>query len=171
MKSLIASAAILAASVVSYAIEVRDTSFSKYEIPATNPRIERTGDVITHVEVFGDFKFNEDGSATVKVADTSVNMTELEAEVWVKEAKKAVGLSVPRRYSKLKLIVSAKDAGRWEDIKTFIKQAGLEDEFLACQYFEDGNEQFVRGTNTVVSSGIATDEEVKRFLDLSVDTQ
>lgn len=72
--------------------------------------------------------------------------------------------ATPRRWSKLRLIVAAKAAGRWDELKAGIKAAGLEDEWLACQYVEDGDPAFVSATNAVVAAGIATAEEISAFL-------
>lgn len=69
------------------------------------------------------------------------------------------------RYSKLKVIVAAKAAGKWDALKAGIKAAGLEDEWLACQYVEDGDPAFVSATNAVVAAGIATAEEIAAFLE------
>ena len=46
------------------------------------------------------------------------------------------------RYSKLKLIVASKAAGKWDAIKTFIASAGYEDEWQACQFLSSGYEHF-----------------------------
>lgn len=70
-----------------------------------------------------------------------------------------------RRYSKLKIIVAAKAAGKWDALKAGIRAAGLEDEWLACQYVEDGDPAFVGATNAVVAAGVATAEEIAAFLD------
>lgn len=69
------------------------------------------------------------------------------------------------RYSKLKVIVAAKAAGKWDALKAGIRAAGLEDEWLACQYVEDGDPSFVSATNAVVAAGIATAEEIAAFLE------
>ena len=42
------------------------------------------------------------------------------------------------RYSKLKLIVASKAAGKWDAFKAFISQAGYEDEWQACQFLSYG---------------------------------
>lgn len=60
-KAVIAVLAALAAFAAS-AIEIREVEFPADEIPATNPRIERRGDVVTHIEVFGAFETRPDGS-------------------------------------------------------------------------------------------------------------
>ena len=73
--------------------------------------------------------------------------------------------ATPRRWSKLRLIVAAKAAGRWDALKAGIKAADLEDEWLACQYVEDGDPSFVAATNAVVAAGIATAEEIAAFLE------
>ena len=56
------------AAVAASAIEIREATFSPEEIPATNPRIERRGDVVTHIEVFDAFETQLDGSVKTRVA-------------------------------------------------------------------------------------------------------
>ena len=73
------------------------------------------------------------------------------------------------RYSKLKLIVAAKDAGKWADVKAFIQKADLEDEWNACQYITSDYPIFISATNAVVASGIATSDQVEQFLKLAED--
>lgn len=70
----------------------------------------------------------------------------------------------PVRYSKLKLIVAAKAAGKWDDVKAAIAALGLEDEWQACQYVSSDYPAYVAATNAVVAQGIATEAEVKAFM-------
>ena len=91
--------------------------------------------------------------------------------VWCEtNALKAVEFKATRnRYSKLKIVVAAKDAGKWEALKAGIAAADLEDEWNACQYIEDGDPSFVAATNKVVVAGIATAEEIAAFLEKAID--
>lgn len=73
------------------------------------------------------------------------------------------------RYSKLKLIVAAKAAGKWADVKAFIQKADIEDEWNACQYITSDYPIFISATNAVVASGIATSDQVEQFLKLAED--
>lgn len=73
------------------------------------------------------------------------------------------------RYSKLKLIVAAKDAGKWKDVKAFIQKADIEDEWNACQYITSDYPIFISATNAVVAYGIATTEQLEQFLKLAED--
>lgn len=73
------------------------------------------------------------------------------------------------RYSKLKIIVAAKESGKWDALKAGLAAADLEDEWLACQYIEDGDPSFVSATNAVVAAGIATGEEIAAFLSAARD--
>lgn len=73
------------------------------------------------------------------------------------------------RYSKLKLIVAAKSAGKWADVKAFIQKADIEDEWNACQYITSDYPIFISATNAVVASGIATTEQLEQFLKLAED--
>ena len=75
------------------------------------------------------------------------------------------------RYSKLKLIVASKAAGKWEAFKAFIASAGYEDEWQACQFLSSGYEQFEQAKQAVIAAGIATAEEVEAILAVSVDEE
>ena len=73
------------------------------------------------------------------------------------------------RYSKLKLIVAAKAAGKWADVKAFIQKADIEDEWNACQFITSDHPAYIAATNAVVSLGVATDAEVKAFMKAAED--
>ena len=73
-------------------------------------------------------------------------------------------------YSKLAIITAAKQAGKWQALKSWIAAADYEDEWLAAAYFSDEYPIFAQITNTVVTSGVATDAEVKAILAASKDT-
>ena len=73
------------------------------------------------------------------------------------------------RYSKLKLIVAAKAAGKWADVKSFIEANDLMDEWNACQYITSDYPAYIAATNAVVSLGVATDAEVKAFMEAAED--
>ena len=75
------------------------------------------------------------------------------------------------RYSKLKLIVASKAAGKWDAIKSFIASAGYEDEWNACQFLSSGYEQFEQAKTAIVAAGIATSEEIEDILAASVDEE
>lgn len=68
------------------------------------------------------------------------------------------------RYSKLKLVVAAKAAGKWDDVKAAILAMDLEDEWQACQCITSDYPAYVAATNTVITRGIATEAEVKAFM-------
>ena len=93
------------------------------------------------------------------------------AKTWcvTNELKAVEFKAVKNRYSKLKIVVAAKAAGKWDALKAGIAAAGLEDEWAACQYIEDGDPAFVSATNAVVAAGIATAEEIAAFLKLAID--
>ena len=80
-------------------------------------------------------------------------------------------INLPRsiRYSKLKLIVAAKAAGKWGEVKSFIEANDMLDEWNACQYITSDYPAFVAATNAVVSSGIATSDQIAVFLKLAED--
>ena len=73
------------------------------------------------------------------------------------------------RYSKLKLIVAAKAAGKWADVKVFIQAHDMMDEWNACQYLTSDYPAYIAATNAVVSLGVATDAEVKAFMKAAED--
>ena len=75
------------------------------------------------------------------------------------------------RYSKLKLIVASKSAGKWDAFKAFIASAGYEDEWQACQFLSSGYEQFEQAKAAIIAAGIATAEEIEAILAASVDEE
>ena len=75
------------------------------------------------------------------------------------------------RYSKLKLIVASKAAGKWEEFKAFIASAGYEDEWQACQFLSSGYAQFEQAKTAIIAAGIATAEEIDAILAASVDEE
>lgn len=75
------------------------------------------------------------------------------------------------RYSKLKLIIAAKAAGKWAAFKAFIAQAGYEDEWAACQFLSSDYAQFAAAKEAIIAAGIATAEEVEAILAASVDEE
>ena len=75
------------------------------------------------------------------------------------------------RYSKLKLIVASKAAGKWEAFKAFIASAGYEDEWQACQFLSSGYEQFEQAKTAIIAAGIATAEEIEAILAESIDEE
>lgn len=75
------------------------------------------------------------------------------------------------RYSKLKLIVASKSAGKWEAFKAFIAQAGYEDEWNAAQFLSSNYAQFEQAKTAILAAGIATAEEIETILAASVDEE
>lgn len=75
----------------------------------------------------------------------------------------------PVKYSKLKLIVAAKAAGKWQDVKAAIQAMDLEDEWNACQFITSDYPAYVAATNAVVTRGIATEAEVQAFMQMAED--
>ena len=75
------------------------------------------------------------------------------------------------RYSKLKLIVASKAAGKWEAFKAFISQAGYDDEWNAAQFLSSDYEQFEQAKTAILAAGIATAEEIDAILAASVDEE
>ena len=75
------------------------------------------------------------------------------------------------RYSKLKLIVASKSAGKWEAFKKFISQAGYDDEWQACQFLSSGYKQFEQAKTAIIAAGIATADEIDAILSASIDEE
>ena len=75
------------------------------------------------------------------------------------------------RYSKLKLIVASKSAGKWDALKAFISSAGYEDEWNAAQFLSSNYEQFEQAKTAIIAAGIATAEEIEAILAASVDEE
>ena len=75
------------------------------------------------------------------------------------------------RYSKLKLIVASKAAGKWESFKAFIAQAGYEDEWNAAQFLSSNYAQFEQAKTAIIAAGIATAEEIEAILAASIDEE
>ena len=75
------------------------------------------------------------------------------------------------RYSKLKLIVASKAAGKWEAFKAFIASAGYEDEWNAAQFLSSGYEQFEQAKTAIIAAGITTAEEIAAILAASIDEE
>ena len=75
------------------------------------------------------------------------------------------------RYSKLKLIVASKAAGKWEAFKAFIASAGYEDEWNAAQFLSSDYAQFEQAKSAIIAAGIATAEEIETILAASVDEE
>ena len=75
------------------------------------------------------------------------------------------------RYSKLKLIVASKAAGKWEAFKAFIASAGYEDEWNAAQFLSSGYAQFEQAKTAIIAAGVATAEEIEAILTASVDEE
>lgn len=92
------------------------------------------------------------------------------AEVWSEtNTVRRIASRPVIRYSKLKLVVAAKYAGKWADVKAFIQAHDMMDEWNACQYITSDYPIFISATNAVVASGIATNEQVEQFLKLAED--
>ena len=75
------------------------------------------------------------------------------------------------RYSKLKLIVASKAAGKWDAFKAFISSAGYEDEWNAAQFLSSNYAQFEQAKTAIIAAGIATAEEIEAILAASVDEE
>ena len=73
------------------------------------------------------------------------------------------------QYSKLKLTLALKSAGRWGDFKTMLSQAGLSDEWQAAAYISDDYPDFALITNKIAASGFCSADELSTLLTASID--
>ena len=73
-------------------------------------------------------------------------------------------IATPTKYSKLGIVTGARRLGRLEQMNAWIQAAGYWNEWLACQVFSDDYEGFDQITNAVVTSGLATGEEIAAIL-------
>ena len=167
-------AALFAAAVLALAanadIETRSVVFGADEIPATNPRIERRGDIVTHIEVFAPFVVAEDGSATTTVAETSVDMDAVTAGVWIKEARKAVGGRV-RSFSKIRLKIAIAKIGKLSELEAWLASLEVAPGYSAleawndAQVIQDDFEGFTRFYEAAKIALGVTDEQAAAILD------
>lgn len=139
MKKLLIPAMIMLAGLCSAEIAVRDVTFAASEIPATNPRVERVGTTVTHIEVFGVFVAQPDGSVNTRVSETAIDMDVVAAQLWVNEAKKAVGLSVPKVYSKLKIKMAIANLGYLPALESWLASAEVAPGYSALAAWNDAN--------------------------------
>ena len=115
-------------------IEVRQVSFPKDEIPATNPRVQRTADgSYTHIEVFAPFVEQADGSVNTYVADTAITMDAVSAAAWIKEAKTAVGFSEPKSYSKIRIEIELAKIGKYSALETWLASVEIAPGYTALK--------------------------------------
>ena len=162
-KAVIAVLATLAAFAAS-AIEIREVEFPADEIPATNPRIERRGDVVTHVEVFGAFETRPDGSVKTRVAESAIDMDAITAQLWVREAKAALGAATPTVYSKYKAYLALRGAGVWPQVKAWLEANDLWDAFVIANDFRDDDPNFRLGVAELKGVVGWTDEQIAALL-------
>lgn len=78
-------------------------------------------------------------------------------------------IPAPIKYSKLKLIVAAKAAGKWDEVKAAIAAMNLEDEWNACQFITSDYPAYIAATNAVIKQGVASEVEVKAFMKQAED--
>ena len=162
-KAVIAVLATLAAFAAS-AIEIREVEFPADEIPATNPRIERRGDVVTHVEVFGAFETRPDGSVKTRVAESAIDMDAITAQLWVREARVALGAATPTVYSKYKAYLALRGAGVWPQVKAWLEANDLWDAFVIANDFRDDDPNFRLGVAELKGVVGWTDEQIAALL-------
>lgn len=163
MNKLIALPAIMIALSAGAAIETRSVTFSADEIPATNPRVEKSDGMTTHIELFAPFRENGDGSVSTTVAESAITMDAASTAAWLTEARAALGLTV-RTFSKRKAVVALKREGVWEQVKAWIIAADLYDVYLAAQDFREDDADFVAGKKAIKDQLGWTDEKVESIL-------
>lgn len=74
------------------------------------------------------------------------------------------------QYSKLSIVLAAKAAGKWLEMKSFIEANGLADEWQSCQYVSDDFPQYPAMTNAIVRAGLMTSDEIASLLAAARDT-
>ena len=74
------------------------------------------------------------------------------------------------QYSKLAIITTAKLSGHWPALKAFIIDAGLEDEWTACQYLSDDYPAFATVTNSLVQNYGMSETALTNILSQAKDT-
>lgn len=137
MKKLIILACGIFAAVAAMAtIITRDVTFSADEIPATNPRIERRGDIVTHIEVFGTFAELPDGGVKAMVAESNIDMDVVTAGVWIKEARKVVRGSVCT-FSKIRLKIAIAQLGKLAELETWLASFEVAPGYSALEAWND----------------------------------
>lgn len=75
-----------------------------------------------------------------------------------------------KQYSKLSIVSHAKERGCWTNIKAWIQNADLWDEWDCCSYLADDYPQYAIITNAIISSGVCSAEDFNYILSNSVDT-
>lgn len=152
------------------AIDIRDVTFSADEIPATNPRMERRGEVVTHIEVFGPFEEQPDGSIKTRVAETSIDMDVVAAQLWAKEARIAVGAAVPRAFSKIRLKIAIAKLGKLQALETWLASIEVAPGYSALAAWNDAQviQDDFEGFNTIYAAAKlaldVTDEQAEALL-------
>ena len=74
------------------------------------------------------------------------------------------------QFSKLAIITTAKTSGCWQNIKSFIIAADLEEEWSACQYLSDDYPAFASVTNMLVANSVLTNDQLTNILFQARDT-
>lgn len=163
MRKLLIPIMLAFAFATSEAIETRSVTFAADEIPATNPRVEKSNGMTTHIELFAPFRENGDGSVSTTVAESSITMDAASTAAWLKDARAALGLTV-RTFSKRKCVSALKREGVWEQAKAWIVAADLYDEYLAAQDFREDDPDFAAGKAALKAKLGWTDEKVEAIL-------
>lgn len=169
MKKLLV-AIIAIATLAANAIDIRDVTFSADEIPATNPRIERRGDVVTHIEVFGAFETRPDGSAKTRVAESAIDMDAITAQLWVREAKAALGAATPRTFSKIRLKIAIAKLGKLQALETWLASIEVAPGYSALAAWNDAQviQDDFEGFKTIYAAAKlaldVTDEQAEALL-------
>lgn len=163
MKKLLAAITMLVAFAAS-AIDIREVTFSAEEIPATNPRIERHGEIVTHIEVFAAFETQPDGSVKTRVAESAIDMDAITAQLWVREARAAIGAATPTVYSKYKAYLALRGAGVWPQVKSWLEANDLWDAFMIANDFRDDDPNFKLGVSELKNVVGWTDEQIAALL-------
>ena len=72
--------------------------------------------------------------------------------------------TMPRVFSKLKLVAALKEADKWVLVKTWIEERGLWDYYLAAQNFREDNAMFSDALAAIKAYARMSDEDVEAIL-------
>jgi len=74
------------------------------------------------------------------------------------------------QYSKLSIVLAAKEHGCWDGMKRWIEKEGIAEEWFVCQYVNDEYPMFSAVTNRIVSDGVVDYSSLTNILAISRDT-
>lgn len=154
-------------------MKISEVVFRAGEFPQVNPRITKTGDYVSHIELFGDNQELDDGSVKAIVAEFEGDMKEEDVEKWVEAARKEIGAVVLKYYTVdiIAAIGSVLDSDeRYDAIKEAlianrINHTPIWDMFSTGMYIPAGDPRLDIVKEALVSAGLLTEDEFNRILE------